>query len=106
EHHGIDRVRLGIFYFRFSVVVKQKSARIGLVRPAKTALDVGIVRPREINLRRISLAPSVPLPACNYCKLRLVPPARAAHSSGMQLVIGFIDHVPRKDLAAVVADYG
>ena len=24
----------------------------------------------------------------------------------MQLVIGFIDHIPRKDLAAVVTDYG
>src|SRR5271166_2457783 len=86
-NHGVDRVRLGIHGFRLGVVVKQESLRIGFMRPANTALDIGVAPPGEANSR-------------------LVAPDCAAQFSRMQLVEGLVDHVAGEEPATEMSYHG
>src|SRR6266436_6588926 len=86
-HHGVDRVRLGVYYLCPGLVVKQRSLRIGFMRPAETTLNVGVA-------------------VCSQADSGLVEPERAPQFSRTQLVEGLIDHVPRENLAPVMSDYG
>src|SRR5207245_10720785 len=47
--HGIKAVRLGIYRFTLSVVIKKESVGVGGMRPAQGLLDVGGSFSRESN---------------------------------------------------------
>ncbi len=45
--HRVDRVRLGVHHLRPGLVVEQQSLRIGFMRPAETALYIGVAASRQ-----------------------------------------------------------
>ena len=56
-NHSIDRVRLGVHGFGLGLVIKQQSLRIGLMRPAETALDrSNLLRAASCELRANGIA--------------------------------------------------
>src|ERR1035441_8593088 len=84
--HGVDRIRLSVDDLSLGLVIEEQSLWIGLTCPPETAFDIS---------------------AAVFCQsdAGLIAPDRAAERSGMNLVEGLVDNVPREDATAVMSDY-